>query len=140
MQKLSCTLLADDETTNYLNRTLLEKLAVTDELLIAQNGQQALDPVLRHCPAATPDCPVFILLDAKMPIMDGFEFLEAYAQLPLDQKNEAVVIVMLTTSVHPQDVDRVGRLNFAGYLNKPLNRDKVDGILQAHFQRRLPQN
>jgi CheY-like chemotaxis protein len=141
MQKLSCTLLVDDDdTTNYLNRKLLEKLAVTDKLLVAANGQQALELVVRHCQAATPDCPTLILLDAKMPIMDGFEFLEAYARLPLDHDNKAIVIIMLTTSLHPQDVARVGKLNIAGFLNKPLSRDKVNGILEAHFQRHLPQD
>lgn len=138
MQKLTCTLLVDDdETTNYLNLRLIEQLNLTDKLLVAQNGQQALDLVIEHCQTATPTCPALILLDVKMPVMNGFEFLEAYSKLPLAHPN-AIIIVVLTTSLHPQDVQRVQQLNIAGFLNKPLTRDKVNEILQQHFARHLP--
>ena len=72
-----------------------------------------------------------------MPVMDGFAFLAAYDQLPLPLK-QAIIIVMLTTSLHPQDVDRVQKLNIAGFLNKPLTADKINEVLQNHFDRRLP--
>ena len=141
MQKLKCTLLVDDDaTTNFLNSKLLERLGVTDALLVAQDGRQALDLVMSHCQGATPDCPALILLDVKMPIMDGFEFLEAYGHLPLQHLHDAIIIVMLTTSLHPQDVQRVQELNIAGFLNKPLTREKINGILEAHFNRHLPSN
>jgi CheY-like chemotaxis protein len=71
-----------------------------------------------------------------MPVMNGFEFLHAYQQLPLDQK-EAIVIIMLTTSLHPQDVERGQELNVAGFLSKPLTVDKVNGLLKQHFGRQL---
>lgn len=139
MQKLNCTLLVDDDaTTNYLNRKLLEKLDITDQLLVAEDGRQALDLLERYCQTATPTCPALIFLDVKMPIMDGFEFLEAYSHLPLSLNQGSVIIVMLTTSLHPQDVQRVQDLHISGFLNKPLTREKVDGVLQAHFSRHLP--
>ena len=138
MQKLTCALLVDDDqTTNYLNQLLMKRLDVTDKLLVATNGQEALALLQQHCHAATDECPVLILLDVKMPVMDGFAFLAAYDQLPLPLK-QAIIIVMLTTSLHPQDVDRVQKLNIAGFLNKPLTADKINEVLQNHFDRRLP--
>ncbi|WP_400191611.1 response regulator [Hymenobacter sp. B81] len=136
MAAISCTLLVDDdETTNYLNQTLLRRMAVTDAVLVATNGQEALDLLHTHCvPVATPSCPALILLDMKMPRMNGAEFLQAYAQRPPGE-NPAVVIIMLTTSLNPLDVARMQDLPIAGYLTKPLTREKVNRILHEHFAR-----
>jgi hypothetical protein len=40
---------------------------------------------------------------------------------------------MLTTSLHPQDMERLQQFPMAGFLSKPLNKDKVNDVLQAHF-------
>jgi CheY-like chemotaxis protein len=134
MPAISCALLVDDdETTNYLNQTLLERLNVTDTVLVAGNGQEALDLLQTHCAqAASPTCPALILLDMKMPIMNGFEFLQAYTQRP-PTENPAVVIIMLTTSLNPRDVARMQDMPIHGYLTKPLTRDKITQVLQEHF-------
>jgi CheY-like chemotaxis protein len=138
MQKLTCALLVDDDqTTNYLNQLLLKRLDVTDKLLVALNGQEALKLLDVHCHTASLECPMLILLDVKMPVMNGFEFLEAYAHLPLQNK-QSIIIVVLTTSLHPQDVSRLEHMSIAGFLNKPLTREKIDSILQDHFNRHLP--
>lgn len=138
MQKLPCLLLVDDDqATNFLNRRLLEKLAVADTLLVALNGQEALDIMVTRCRENSPQCPVLVFLDVKMPVMNGFDFLEAYQQLPMAHK-ESVVIIMLTTSLHPQDMHRLNQLPISGLLSKPLNREKVDQVLRTHFSRHLP--
>jgi CheY-like chemotaxis protein len=124
----------DDPVNNFLNQRLLENLAVADQLLVALNGQEAFALLEAHCPDAA--CPALILLDVNMPVMNGFEFLHAYQQLPLEQK-EAIVIIMLTTSLHPQDVERGEQLNVAGFLSKPLTVEKVNGLLKQHFGRQL---
>jgi CheY-like chemotaxis protein len=134
MAPIPCTLLVDDdETTNFLNQALLRRLAVTDTILVAGNGQEALDLLHIHCASvASPTCPALILLDMKMPRMNGLEFLQAYTQRPLTD-NPAVIIIMLTTSLNPQDVARMQDLPIAGYLTKPLTREKIDQLLQQHF-------
>ncbi|ALW85205.1 hypothetical protein AUC43_08920 [Hymenobacter sedentarius] len=139
MQKLTCVMLVDDDqTTNYLNQLLLKRLGVTDKLLVALNGQEALELVQSHCHEATPDNPALILLDVKMPVMDGFAFLAAYEKLQLERKY-AIIIVMLTTSLHPQDVERVKQLNISGFLNKPLTEEKLNQVLKSYFDRQLPE-
>jgi len=135
MPKLLCTLLVDDDpTTNYLNRKLLEKLGVTEHVLVALNGQEALQVLATECAEASLTCPALIFLDVNMPVMDGFGFLSAYQQLPL-AKQQAIVIVMLTTSVHPRDLQRLEALPVAGFVSKPLNSAKVNDVMQAHFGR-----
>ena len=139
MAAISCTLLVDDDdTTNFLNQTLLRRMAVSDQVLVAVNGQEALDLLHTHCEQpASPTCPALILLDMKMPLMNGFEFLQAYAQRP-ERQNPTVVIIMLTTSLNPRDVEQMQGLPIAGYLTKPLTRDKVNQVLLEHFGQATP--
>ena len=138
MQKLAAILLVDDDpTSNYLNQLLLEELAVADQLLVATNGAEALHILTHVLPPATGPGPVLVLLDVNMPVMNGLEFLEAYQQLPPDRR-QAVVIVMLTTSLHPRDLARLQALPIAGLVSKPLSEEKINTILREHFQRELP--
>lgn len=139
MTPLPCVLLVDDDqTTNYLNRALLTRLGVSDQVLVAEDGEKALRDLRQHCMSPTPSCPVLILLDVNMPGMSGIEFLDHYRQLPLAEQR-AIVIVMLTTSLHPRDVQRVEQLQLvSGFLAKPLTAEKVDALLRTHFPQHLP--
>ncbi|MBC6609022.1 response regulator [Hymenobacter sp. BT188] len=131
MEKLPCILLVDDDPiNNFLNQRLLEDLAIADQLMVALNGQEAFALLEQHCPDAA--CPALILLDVNMPVMNGFEFLFSYQQLPLARR-EAIVIIMLTTSVNSQDVERGQQLHVADFLTKPLTKEKVREMLRKHF-------
>ncbi|RYY21648.1 MAG: response regulator [Cytophagaceae bacterium] len=134
MQKLSSVLLVDDDpTTNFLHEQLLLSLGVTDYCLVAENGADAL-ALLAQNPAPGDACPALVLLDVHMPVMDGIEFLEAYVQPPTPPP----VVIVLTTSVHARDQARMSKLPVVDWVSKPLTREKVEAILQQHFQRQLP--
>ena len=135
MEQLSSVMLVDDDSTNnFLNELLLKSLSVTERILIAENGTQALDMIEQ---TAGPGEPALILLDVNMPGLNGIQFLEAYRKLPQAQRS-ATVIIMLTTTMDARDLARLDELNIAGLVSKPLTQEKVDSILQLHFQRRLP--
>jgi CheY-like chemotaxis protein len=135
MQKLSSVLLVDDdETTNFLNAHLLKSLGVTDQVLLAHNGQEALDLLAQHCAPSTTTCPMLVLLDINMPVMGGIEFLEAYQPQP---PAPAIHMVILTTSMHASDLARLQALPHLTVLHKPLTRAKIDVLLQEHFHRQL---
>lgn len=127
-------LVDDDSTTNFLNKLLLTTtMRVAQEVLVAENGEAALRLLHERCSSPdAPGCPQLILLDMNMPVMNGLEFLEAYFVLPLEQRQHTVV-AMLTTSLNPQDQVRVQQLPIAGFLNKPLTREKVTTLLQEYF-------
>lgn len=123
MNKLSCILLVDDDqTTNFTNQLLLEDLELTDKILVAHNGKEAIEVIKQAC--ADEYCPQLILLDINMPVMNGFEFLEAYERLDLAHK-QSVVIVMLTTSMNPKGMARLKQVQIKNVLNKPP--DGTDG-------------
>jgi len=135
MEKLSSVMLVDDDSTNnFLNELLLKSLNVTERILVAESGSQALE-IIEH--SAGPDEPALILLDVNMPGLNGIQFLEAYRQLPQTQRN-ATVVIMLTTTMDARDLGRLDELSIAGLVSKPLTQEKIDSILQLHFQRSLP--
>ncbi len=135
MEQLPHILLVDDDdTTNFINETLLTKLKVSDQVQIATSGEQAL-ALLTQPP---PYVPTLLLLDVAMPGMGGIAFLEAYRRLPPAQQ-EATIIVVLTTSMDSRDLARLDELPITGLASKPLNREKIDTLLRLHFQRQLPE-
>ena len=133
MKKLSSILLVDDnETSNFLNERLLRRMAVTDSITVLNNGKQAYDfieKLSRHPEAG--DKPELILLDINMPVLDGFEFLELYQQLP-GTFRKSILVAILSTSSHPQDTQKAGNFD-AHYITKPLTIEKMENLLDIYF-------
>jgi CheY-like chemotaxis protein len=129
----SVLLIDDDSTTNFLNKALLTRMGITQQVLTAENGEQGLRTLGQTCLGPeSAACPQLVLLDMNMPVLNGLGFLEAYVQLPLAQQRP-IVIVMLTTSLHPVDQLQAEQLPIAGFINKPLTKEKVTAILTQHF-------
>lgn len=59
-----------------------------------------------------------------MPVMNGFEFLNEFKNLPLENKNE-VQIIVLTTSTNPGDLQKLKDYSIKGFVNKPLTEKKI---------------
>ena len=138
MIKISSVLLVDDDPlTNNLNERLLKQLGVADRYLAATDGLEALAALEVLAAEAQPTSPVLVLLDVKMPGMDGMAFVDAYQRLPAAQQ-QAVVIVMHTASMSSVDLGRIESLPIAGLVSKPLTKEKLDTILKLHFQRQFP--
>lgn len=134
-QKLNKILLVDDnEADNYLHKLIISEAEVAESVVDQPDGKAALEYLEKGADQLPPD---LIFLDINMPRMNGWEFLEAYAQLP-DELQSAVVIVMLTTSVFSKDRERAERLpNFSGFLSKPLTEENLLKVIQQHFPERF---
>lgn len=128
MSVLSSVLLVDDDqTTNFLHKLLVANMGLAERVLVAENGQQALDVLAQE--ASTP--PALILLDLNMPVLNGFEFLAQYATLPPQAPRP--VVALLSSSDHALDQARAQHLPVDAYLTKPLTREKMQGLLNQHF-------
>ena len=127
MKKVNCILLVDDdETTNIINEMLIMDMDITEELVQARNGKEGINLLQQQ-----KNQPELILLDINMPVMDGFDFLEAYNKMEFTGKSSAV-IVMLTTSMNPKDVERAKKAGVADYINKPLTEQSLREVLNKH--------
>ena len=131
-------LVDDDDTSIFIQSHLLTNVCkYTGNIQTCYNGKEALDYIESKGKFAntenTPPRPNLILLDINMPVMNGFEFLEAYGKLSKDLKG-GVVISMLTSSVNEED--RKKSQNFeelSEFIIKPLTQEQLMGIVDKHF-------
>ncbi|WP_139925355.1 response regulator [Hymenobacter sp. DG01] len=134
MPRLSSVLLVDDDTTaNFLHKMLIQRAGLTEYLLVAEDGAQALRTLADACQG--PDkaqCPQLILLDLNMPVLNGIEFLQAYQHLPSTQR-QGIVVLLLTSASVERDLDLLRGLPFNGVIEKPLTAAKLQQLLDQHF-------
>jgi CheY-like chemotaxis protein len=68
-----------------------------------------------------------------MPVMDGWEFAEAFSKLDENQKGK-VIIVMLTSSLNPDDKEKASKLPaISGFQNKILTMERLILIMNTYF-------
>jgi CheY-like chemotaxis protein len=118
-------LVDDDIITNFLHKNMIEE-NLTEDIEIASDGKEALD-VIHKCLDAH-SCPELILLDINMPVMNGFEFLEAFQKM--EEKPQSNVF-LLTSSLSMHDLDKAKEYNVKGYLSKPLTEDKLKRLVDT---------
>jgi CheY-like chemotaxis protein len=93
-----------------------------------ENGQPALEALLQAGgkPESLPD---LILLDLNMPIMDGWEFLEAFSAHVWHKR---ICVCVLTSSIHPEDRETAQAYEAVlGYFSKPIDNDLLDEVVQV---------
>jgi len=137
MKKINCILLVDDNPAdNQFHQIKISKAGVTNYVKIATSGQDALNYLAKAGePGHTEDFPKpdLIYLDINMPGMNGFEFLEEYKKLEEKLKSK-VVIIMLTTSLNPDDRDRaLATKQVTEFQNKPLTIETLHEIIEKYF-------
>ncbi len=126
-------LVDDDETTNYVNKRLLTQLNVAKEIKIMTNGQEALTYLQNVAAGNGGVNPDLIFLDIKMPIMDGFSFLDAFEKHDMGSE-KPIIVMMLTSSASFYDLERLKNYKkVKKHISKALTNADVREILQEYF-------
>lgn len=125
MNTLVDTLIVEDNPTD-LEMTLrgLRKARLVNNIHVARDGAEALDFIFcegPHADRCIDDQPKVILLDLKLPKIDGLEVL---ARLKADPRTCAIPVVMLTSSQEQSDLMASYRHNVNSYIVKPVNFEK----------------
>ncbi len=121
MTELRRILLVEDNPNDIeLTLEALSEYHLANEVVVTRDGAEALDYLFRRGPhAARPDgLPVVVLLDLKMPKVDGVEVLR---QLKSDPRLQAIPVVMLTSSREEPDLRRCYALGCNAYVVKPVD-------------------
>jgi CheY-like chemotaxis protein len=134
MPQLKRILLAEDNERDVeLTLAALEDHNLANEVVVVRDGAEALDYLQQRGKYAghTNGLPVVVLLDLKMPKVDGLEVLR---QMRQDAALKMVPVVMITSSREEQDLVRSYQLGVNAYVVKPVDFTKfVESIRQVGF-------
>lgn len=127
-------LVEDNYNDELLARRAFKKCEVTHGLAVARDGAEALDFLFAsgaHSQRDWHHLPALVLLDMKLPKLDGLEVLR---RLRADERTRTVPIVILSTSNEEADRTSSERLGANGYLRKPVEFSEfVETIRQLNL-------
>ncbi|MCC9134888.1 response regulator [Pontibacter silvestris] len=116
----------DDETSIFLIKRVLSSIGINNCTQTALNGLAGLN-ILKE--AVEHEClPQLILLDIKMPVMDGFAFLEGLEGLQNLNLSDTIII-LLSSSQSPWEKEKATKSCVTAFLSKPLTKEKLQSII-----------
>jgi two-component system, response regulator len=117
-----CILLVEDNPSDVrLTRRALEQSHITNPLVVAEDGREALDYLFAlgaHAGRDVAELPRLVLLDLKLPKVDGLEVLR---QLRANERTRRLPVVILTSSQEQQDIMAGYELGANSYVRKPVD-------------------
>jgi CheY-like chemotaxis protein len=120
LRKIGPILIVEDDPKDVeLTKTSLAELNLANEIVVARDGVEALDYLLSRGPyeGRGDDCPAVVLMDIKMPRLDGIEVLR---QIKSHESLKLLPVVMLTSSRESVDLKRCYELGVNAYVVKPV--------------------
>lgn len=122
-KEMEILLVEDNSTDAELTMRALKKNNLANNVVWLKNGAQALDYLFRAGTYAERDGsdPRLVLLDLKLPKVDGIEVLK---KIKTDPRTKTLPVVMLTSSAEERDIVESYQLGVNSYLVKPVDFTK----------------
>jgi two-component system, response regulator len=114
-------LVEDNPSDVELTQRALDKNHITNEVVVAEDGQEALDYLFgggKHAGCLDGQMPALILLDINLPKIDGLEVLR---RIRGDERTRRLPVAILTSSVEEQDIAASYDLGANSYVRKPVD-------------------
>ncbi|MBI9041938.1 response regulator [Lutibacter sp.] len=112
-------LIEDNPVDVDLTLRAFNKQHVTNNIIVARDGAQAVAQIKKWDKGSK--IPIVILLDLKLPKIDGLEVLRVFKTHP---KYKTIPVVVLTSSSNDKDIENAYELGVNSYIVKPVNFDK----------------
>ena len=121
-----CILVVEDSRSDLeLTLRALRRCKVFSNITVARDGAEALDFIFREGEFAGRSIeqePRIILLDLKLPLVDGMEVLR---RVRSDPRTRSLPVVVVTASNYEREVSEAHELGVAGYITKPVDSGKL---------------
>lgn len=119
-EKVNIVLVEDNPFDVELTLHALEKHNLANSVKVLNDGQEALDYILTRCVPAGTGCPHLVLLDLKLPKIDGLEVLQ---RIRSNEDTKYLPVVVLTSSDEDRDRVESYKLGVNSYIVKPVGFD-----------------
>ena len=123
-------LVEDNPSDVELTRRALHKSHISNQMIVAEDGQEALDYLFGGDPLTNTnrnELPALILLDLKLPKVDGLQVLR---QIRANERTSRLPVVILTTSNEEQDITQSYDLGANSYIRKPVDFKQFVDVIQ----------
>ena len=130
MKSKTILLVEDNPSDIGLTRRALEKSRISNDLVVVEDGQEALDYLFGTDPLTgqnVNELPALILLDLKLPKVDGLEVLR---QIRADERTHRQPVVILTTSSEEDDVAQSYDMGANSFIRKPVDFNQFAEAVQ----------
>jgi two-component system response regulator len=131
MNNRSILLVEDNRDDVELTVMALSEAKITNPVVVARNGVEALDYLFgtgTHAGRDVADQPVVVLLDIKLPLLNGLDVLKRMRE---DERTRRTPVVMLTSSTEQTDIATTYELGANSYVRKPV---EFEGFVTAARQ------
>ncbi len=126
---LTICLIDDDRIYQFTAKRIIELVDPMQKVLVFSNGKEAIDFFTQQA-LPNEQLPDVIFLDINMPVMNGWEFLEAYNLLKTDLEKK-ISIYMVSSSVDEKDKIRSKSFDVKDFIEKPIDKEMMVEILQS---------
>ncbi len=131
METMDILLVEDDPKDARLTIREIQTAPLNTRIELARDGEEALDYLFRrgtHAGRAAGDMPALILLDLKLPKVDGLEVLR---EIKFDPSTRAIPVVIMTSSKEEKDMVEGYRLGVNSYIQKPMDFEQFRETMRS---------
>lgn len=128
-QEVTILIAEDDDGHAALIRRNLKRAGISNKIIHFQDGEEVLNFFYQKESEDHVEngCSYLLLLDIRMPRVDGVEVLE---KLKGDQTYKKIPIIMLTTTDDPREIEKCHQIGCSSYITKPIDYDDFVKAIQ----------